>query len=166
MTLDVLGLSVTVPDLIWTIINFIILYILLNKLLLKPLSKFVEERNTGISEALKLGENAENELAKTKQVMNEEVAKSNAQARDIVNEARDEAEKRNEARLSEAKQQSLLLREEINGRIAAEKAAEKDELDSNMVGFVTLLSNRLLHSEEASQKAVFIKECVNAAEKA
>ena len=163
MTINLVGLNITVPDLIWTVINFIILYILLSKLLFKPLLKYMDERRTKISDALKLGENAENELVYTQQLMEEEVVRSNAQAREMINEACAEAEKKNEARLASAKQQGLQVREEILGRIAEEKAAGKKELDSNMVGFVTLLSNRLLHSEEASQKAEFIEECVNSA---
>ena len=163
MTIDVFGLSITIPELFWTIVNLIILYFLLKKLLFKPLLEFVDARAARVQAGLDEGVKAEKTLKDTEQLMEDEVMKSNAEARSMIEQARAEASKENEAKLAEARKQSLEIREEIKCRIASEEADEKEKIDEKMVDFITLLSNRLLHSNEASGKEDLIKDCIDAA---
>ena len=93
MILDIVGLQISVPEFILTIISFFLFMFLLNKILLKPVLSFMDARRARIDAGLAEGKKAEAELEENKAKLAQELAQTGADARGVINAARSDAEK-------------------------------------------------------------------------
>lgn len=66
MILDIVGLQISVPEFILTIISFFLFMFLLNKFLFKPVLSFMDARKARIDEGLAEGKKAETALEENK----------------------------------------------------------------------------------------------------
>lgn len=102
MILDIVGLQISVPEFILTIISFFLFMFLLNKILLKPVLSFMDARKARIDAGLAEGKNAEAALEENKAQLAQELAQTGAAARGVINAARSDAEKAKGEALSAA----------------------------------------------------------------
>ena len=93
MILDIVGLQISVPEFILTIISFFLFMFLLNKFLFKPVLSFMDARKARIDEGLAEGKKAEAALEENKAQLAQELAQTGADARGVINAARSDAEK-------------------------------------------------------------------------
>ena len=138
MILDIVGLQISVPEFILTIISFFLFMFLLNKFLFKPVLSFMDARKARIDEGLAEGKKAEAALEENKAQLAQELAQTGADARGVINAARSDAEK--------AKGEVL--------------NAAHAEADGSMPELVALLSDRLVGGGAQDNKAL-IDDCVS-----
>ena len=69
MILDIVGLQISVPEFILTIISFFLFMFLLNKILLKPVLSFMDARKARIDAGLAEGKNAEAALEENSHII-------------------------------------------------------------------------------------------------
>lgn len=93
MILDLAGLQISVPEFIWTIISFFLFMFLLNKFLFKPVMSFMDERKARIDAGLEEGKKANAALKENEARLAKELAEKGGEARNVISEARSEAEK-------------------------------------------------------------------------
>ena len=93
MILDIVGLQISVPEFILTIISFFLFMFLLKKFLFKPVLSFMDARKARIDEGLAEGKKAEAALEENKAQLAQELAQTGADARGVINAARSDAEK-------------------------------------------------------------------------
>ena len=163
MVLNIVGLEICVPELIWTIINFFLLMFLLKQFLYKPVLRILDERKAKVEEGLAEGKKAEAALEETNASLSEELSEQNVKARELVGQARAEAEKERDAVLADAHKEAEALHKGVRERINAEESAAKSEVDDNMPELVMLLTKKLLGNEEAECSPELIKSCVEEA---
>ena len=84
MILDIVGLQISVPEFILTIISFFLFMFLLNKILLKPVLSFMDARKARIDAGLAEGKNAEAALEENKAQLAQELAQTGAAARGVI----------------------------------------------------------------------------------
>ena len=160
MILDIVGLQISVPEFILTIISFFLFMFLLNKILLKPVLSFMDARRARIDAGLAEGKKAEAELEENKAKLAQELAQTGADARGVINAARSDAEKAKGEVLSVAHAEAEQLHKNVRERVKSEEQAAVNEIDGSMSELVTLLSNRLVGSGAEDNKAL-IDECVS-----
>jgi F-type H+-transporting ATPase subunit b len=132
LVFNLLGLEISIPTLIWTVINFFLLLFLLNKFLFKPVMKFVDQRNEKIKAGIQEGKDAEKLLAETQGKLKEELAEANAQAREIIEKGKTlDAQKRAKSLEGTHKQVSE-MKEKIRVDIKSEESTLKEEIDKQM----------------------------------
>lgn len=66
MVLDIVGLQISVPEFIWTIISFFLFMFLLNKFLFKPVMTLMDERKARIDAGLEEGKKPARPLRRTR----------------------------------------------------------------------------------------------------
>ena len=159
MILDIVGLQISVPEFILTIISFFLFMFLLNKILLKPVLSFMDARKARIDAGLAEGKNAEAALEENKAQLAQELAQTGAAARGVINAARSDAEKAKGEALSVAHAEAEQLHKKVRERVKSEEQAAVNEIDGSMSELVTLLSDRLVGSGAEDNKAL-IDECV------
>lgn len=160
MVISIVGLDFCVPELIWTIITFFVLMFLLKIFLYNPVLKILDERKAKVDAGLNEGKRAETAFKESSAAMNEELVEQNNKARELIGQARNEAEKEKEAALSEAHSKAEEIRNDIRERISAEEYAAKCDVEENMPDFVVLLTKKLLDSEDAECSPELVKSCV------
>ena len=144
MVLDVVGLEISVPEFIWTVINFFVLLFLLKRFLYDPVLKFMNERSDRIEAGLSEGKRAEKALAENEQALAQELALSGNAARALIGDARSEAEKEKAKLLGGAHAEAEALHKQIRERIST---AELPQL-------VGLLTEQLLGEGTADGEAI------------
>lgn len=163
MVLDIVGLLISVPEFIWTIINFFLLMFLLKKFLYDPILKVMDERKAQIEADFEVGRTAEKALAENSENLKTELAKSGAEAREMISEARGVAEKAKGEVVNAAHAEAAGIHKDVRQRVAAEEVEARKTVEDSMPELVALLSQQLLHSEEASEDAELINNCINTA---
>ena len=159
MVLDIVGLQISVPDFIWTIISFSLFMFLLNKFLFKPVMTLMDERKARIDAGLEEGKKARAALEENEARLAQELAEKGSEARSVISEARSEAEKAKSETLDAAHAEAEKLHKNVRERVKAEEADAVKELDGNMPELVALLSGRLLGGE-VSDEAALIENCI------
>lgn len=162
MVLDLVGLQISVPEFIWTIISFLLFMFLLNKFLFKPVISFMDERKARIDAGLEEGKKANAALKENEARLARELAEKGGEARNVISEARSEAEKAKSETLDAAHTEAEKLHKNVRERVKAEEDAAVKELDGSMPELVAILSGRLLGSD-VSKDAALIEGCVNKA---
>ena len=159
MVLDIVGLQISVPEFIWTIISFFLFMFLLNKFLFKPVMTLMDERKARVDAGLEEGKKARAALKENEAQLAQELAEKGSEARSIISEARSEAEKARSETLDAAHAEAEKLHKNVRERVKAEEAAAVEELDGSMSEMVALLSGRLLGGEVSGEVAL-IEDCI------
>ena len=159
MVLDIVGLQISVPEFIWTIISFFLFMFLLNKFLFKPVMTLMDERKARVDAGLEEGKKARAALKENEEQLAQELAEKGSEARSIISEARSEAEKARSETLDAAHAEAEKLHKNVRERVKAEEAAAVEELDGSMSEMVALLSGRLLGGEVSGEVAL-IEDCI------
>lgn len=147
MVLNIVGLEISVPEFIWTVINFFILLFLLKKFLYDPVLKFMDERSARIASGLAEGKNAEKALADSKEELQKELGEKSDEARVLIGNARAAAEKQKAETVHEAHAEAEKLQKGLRERISTEETEARDEIDALLPELVDLLSNKLLDGD-------------------
>ena len=159
MVLDIVGLQISVPEFIWTIISFFLFMFLLNKFLFKPVITLMDERKARIDAGLEEGKKARAALEENEAQLAQELAEKGSEARSVISEARSKAEKAKNEALDAAHAEAEKLHKNVRERVKAEEADAVKELDGNMPELVALLSGRLLGGE-VSDEVALIENCI------
>ena len=111
------------------IVNFLIIYYLLKKLMFKPVLKMIEDRKSKITKGLKDAEEAEKKLEETT-LREEKILKNTYEkARIIINEAKSETESILALTEENAKKKSDLILSETREQIAHETIQAEKKLE-------------------------------------
>lgn len=163
MVLNIVGLQISVPEFIWTIINFFLLVFLLKTFLYNPVLKFMDKRKADIDKGIAEGKQAELALAENNERLNAEIAESGAKARELITEARGEAEKVKGEALNEAHAKAADIRKEVYSRVGDEEASARADIENDMPELVCILTKRLLHDDAGVTDTEAVKKLVAAA---
>ena len=140
MILDIVGLQISVPEFILTIISFFLFMFLLNKFLFKPVLSFMDARKARIDEGLAEGKKAEAALEENKAQLAQELAQTGADARGVINAARSDAEKAKGEVLNAAHAEAEQLHKNVRERVKTEEKAAVGEIDGLSLCCPTVLS--------------------------
>lgn len=123
-----IGIGVDWMTILLQALNFLILLVILQRFLYRPLSKKMKEREeeieSEISEAKQRAEAAERERAE----LEEKLAEAQEEAEKIRRDAREEAAERRDEILEQAREDADDIRQEANERIQREEEAARERI--------------------------------------
>ena len=163
MVIEIVGLSLCIPDLIWTIITFFLLMFLLKKFLYTPVLKFMDERNERIAAGINAGKQAAAALSEQEAMLKTELAEAAEAARSIINTARSEAEKAKCETMHDAHKLVEQLHSSIRSKLADEEADAEASVNQNIPELAALLCAKMLCTDNGIQNQKLAKSCINAA---
>ena len=141
-------LSINFSELIWTIINFFLLYFLLKRFLYDPITRFMDARRERLDKALEQEREAQARVAENDEQIEQEKELRRAEAKKLIAEAA-EADKSRNAEAAKAERASdRAAMAETEERLAAESEREKAELDARTKELAAALAQQLLHGEQ------------------
>ena len=141
-------LSINFSELIWTIINFFLLYFLLKRFLYDPITRFMDARRERLDKALEQEREAQARVAENDEQIEQEKELRRAEAKKLIAEAA-EADKSRSAEAAKAERTSdRAAMAETEERLAAESEREKAELDARTKELAAALAQQLLHGEQ------------------
>ncbi len=137
---------------VFQLINFAIVVLILWFLILKPLSKKLEERKKLIDESLDKAKEVETNLAMSGQKYQEKLSEAKAEANKIIAKSQEEAEQVSENMKDRAKQEISKLVDQAKVNIQKEKEKMSAELKKETGELVVLAVEKILKEKIDEKK--------------
>ena len=140
------------PTFIWVAINLLILYLVMKKLLFKPVTGFMEKRIQTIKDSIDNAEKTRSEANELKKKYEEQLKAAKAQADRILEDARARAGKEYDSVISAAKSDA----EALMARARAEMERERDQmlkdLKSQVAGLALSVASKVIEANMDTDK--------------
>ena len=147
------------------ILNFILLLIILNKLLYKPIRKFLEERQAKIGSDLDNAEDSRKQAEKLVEKKNEELKLSADEIRKMKQASRHDAEKQASLIVKDAKEKERKILFETEVQLQHEKDKVMHAMEDELTRMVTDLSGKFLSSKiEKEQDIKLLNKLISESE--
>ena len=145
------------------ILNFILLLIVLNKLLYKPIKKFLKERESKIASDMDNAELSKQKAAEIVLEKEDDLKKSAEEIRKMKQSARRDAEKQASEIVHEAKEKEKKIISETEDQLQHEKKKVMHEIESDLSVMIAGISEKFLSKkidkdEDAKILAQLLKE--------
>ncbi len=137
---------------LYTIVNFLILYVLLRKFLFKPISEYMESRRLHIESQLKEAKEAKEEAEKINAKYRGQMRSAKNEAQEILDRASRQGEDMREDIAKQAKEESDRIIERARREIELEKARAIEELKEHVVS-LSLMAATSVIEEKAGERA-------------
>jgi len=149
-----MNLSIHVPTIIITIINFIILMLILKHFFSKPINKIMDDRRNGINTSIKNAKENEEKAEISRKEKDQELHDSKVKGREIVEEYKVNAQNISQEIIDEAKKESMIIMERSRVEIEREKEKAASEIKKQVIDLSLILSEKALeqHIDEAQHR--------------
>jgi len=140
-------ISVNLWDILISLLNLLILFLLFKKFLFKPVNNMLAKRQSEIDERYDAANEAKRSAEADKLLWDEKLSTVKEESELIIKKAQDSAKRQEETILSKAKEQadSILRQAETEAELEMKKA--EDSIKQEIVEVSTALANKLLERE-------------------
>jgi F-type H+-transporting ATPase subunit b len=149
------------PDkglIIWTIVSFAVLVLLLGKVAWKPLLASLKEREDGIRKAIDDAASAKLSADQLKTQLEQELAKAQDKAANLLSQAQIEAQKIREQMLKDTEAEARRLTEQTQKQLEEEKAKLSRDLRQEVASLSVKVAEKLLrHSINAKENDALVQ---------
>lgn len=147
------------PSFIWTAVNLIILYVILRKILFKPVNDILEKRTNSIKSSLDDAERARTDAAQLKQDYEQRLKNAQKEADRIISEARARAQNEYEAIVNEAQENAYKILGKSKMEIEHERQQMTKEIKNQMASLAIAAASKVLEAnmDNESNRAIVDK---------
>ena len=149
-----MNLSLHLPTIVFTIINFILLLFILKYFFSKPVNKILDDRKNGINTSIKNAKDNEEKAEISKNEKERLLFESKTKGREIVEEYKTNAENISQEIIDEAKKESSIIMERTRIEIEREKQKAESEIKKQVIDLSLVLSEKALgqHIDEKEHR--------------
>lgn len=137
-------MEIDVKDLIFIMVNFLVLVVILYKFMWGPVIRMIDSRQQVIDDSLEKADAARREAEQMSEKLAEEIADARRQAKNIIDEAQRSAESTKEDILAQARESADSMLARAQAEIAKEKANAILEIKGEVAEMVVSVAGRLL----------------------
>lgn len=129
---------------IFTLINFAILFLLLKRFLFKPVNKLLSERAEEIALSYQKAENAENKALEIKKEYEAKLGSARSEADEIIRSAIETAFVHSDGIIKDANAQAQIIIEKTHRQVEHEKTAAMNEAKKNIASMAVSATEKLI----------------------
>lgn len=149
------------PELLFQIINTVILFLVLKKILFKPVLNIIETREKMIQDDLAMGAKAKNEGIALKEEYEEKVSLAKDEGREIIKQATARAEEKSTQIIEDAKAEANAIKVKATKEIAQEKEQAMAEIKNDISEIAILAASKVLEEDiDQSKHEVLIEKFI------
>lgn len=144
-------------NIVWTIVNILVLFLLLKHFLFKPITEMMESRTAEIENNLKDAEDQKQKASELTAQYEEKLQGAHAEAAQIVSEARQRGQREYDAILKTAGQDAQKVQERARADMEREREEMLRGVQENVTELVLLTASKLSQKEldeESDRKLV------------
>ena len=144
-------------NLVWTIINLIVLYLLLKHFLIGPVTIIMEQRRKMIEDGFKNAQTAQDDANRLKQEYESALSGARQESVQIVEDARKSARAEYDRIVSEADEKAGSMIEAAKESVRTEREQTMKELKSQIAGLAAASAARIIggHADEKGNSALY-----------
>lgn len=129
------------------IVNTIILFWILKRILFKPVLNIIDARENAIKTDIATGEQAKNEGLALKAEYEQKLSVAKNEGQEIIKQATLRAEQKSEEIISTAKEEAISLKDKANRDIAQEKEKVMNELKNDISNIAILAASKVIEKD-------------------
>ena len=137
-------MNIDIRNIIFQIINTLILFFVLRKIFFKPVTKFLDERQNTIKNKIDRTEEDLKEAAKLKEEYEQNLREARQEALSIMDSASNQGEKKKEEIINQARSEAERIKEKASVEIEAEKEQALTYLRDHLADLATSAANVVL----------------------
>lgn len=138
-------------NLVFTIVNLLILYVLVRRFLFKPIHRILEERQAQIDKQYEDARSAQEKAEELKRQYEDSLNKITEEKTTIINEARSKASKEYEKILEEAKGQADQITEDAARDAEAEWQKSRRQAQEQIADLVVAATAKIVASRQNAE---------------
>jgi F-type H+-transporting ATPase subunit b len=131
-------------NIIWTVVNILILFFFLKKFLFKPVTEMMEKRQQVIEDSLQNAEDTKLEALKLKSEYEEELNQADEEAVQIIKEARERAAIEFNKQVKESREEAARILQEASKTIELERQKSIKTAQSEIAGIAMLAASKII----------------------
>lgn len=131
-------------NIIWTIVNIMILYLLMKKFLFGPITEIMDKRKKAIEDSFETAKSRNEEAEHLKVQYEEALSHAKAEAEEIVKEARERANDVYNRTVKAAEQEAIKVIENANQAIEMERKKTIESIESEIIGLTMAAASKVL----------------------
>lgn len=137
-------MSLHIPDMVWAIINFLVLLAILTKFLYKPLLGVLEKREEEIRANLENAEIAKNDANKMKDAYEKEISDAKRQAQEILDKATKIGEESKDNIIQQAREEAEVIIDKAQAIVRQEKEDALNQLRDEVSSLVIMAAGKVI----------------------
>lgn len=145
MTNDIVSFSV--PDIVFTWLNLLVIFLIVKKFLFKPIKGIIEKRQNEVKDMYLRAEQAEKKAQNLEAQYTELLTKARLEAAEIVKNAMEAAQSKADTIVEQAKVKAMELLEKTQAQIQREKDESLREALNKVSDVVLITASKLIEKE-------------------
>jgi len=141
-------------ELIIMMINPIILFLVMGKLLFKPVHEFMEKRRNTIATQLEEAKSQKVQAEELYQQYEEKISHVQEEANQVLETARKRAKEQEASILAEAREKAEKIRERAEREIQREQEQVKEDMKKEMINVASLMTSKMIKESLDNQKQI------------
>lgn len=137
-------LSINISEVIWTVINFFLLYFLLKKFLFTPIVKHMDERNAKVKQGFDAEKEALDAVAKHDEELSARMDESRAEARRLIAAGKQADDAERAQALKAARADAAAERQNLREKAIENDAASRRAIEDSRAKLAAALGARLM----------------------
>lgn len=138
-------------NIIWTFVNIIVLYVLLQLFLFKPVNRMLKQRADAIADSIGEANRKNKEADAKKEEYQLALQRAKAESAEMLRKAREAAATQSESILADARQQAASLLENAQKTIALEREKTVQNTSAELVDLAMLAASRVMEEKADSE---------------
>jgi len=138
-------------DVIISLINITVLFILLRLILWKHVIRFLAERKNRVQNEMDIAENKRLDAEALHDKYNEKLGNVESEGQEIIQKSRQKANEESERILKETREKAKEMLDDAESRIAEEKEQALESTQLDITGLATQMASRILEREISEQ---------------
>lgn len=138
-------------NLVWTIINLVVLYLLLKHFLIAPVMNIMEQRRQLIEEGFRNAQTAQDDANRLKQEYETALCGAKQESVQLIEDARKSAKAEYERIINEAGEKADTLLESAKESVRAEREQTMKELKSQIAGLAAASAVKIIAGNAAEK---------------
>ena len=150
-------LNLSFWNLLFTVINVIVLYLLLNKFLIGPVTAIMEKRETMIKNQLDHAKNTEDEAVALKEQWDEEMKQVHGKSSEILENAKKTAKNEYDKILKEADKEAEKIMKDAHKKIELEREKTLHDVQTEIADLAMAAATKIIaeHSNEQMNQSMY-----------
>lgn len=140
-------ISVNIWQILISLANLLILFLIIKKLLFKPVKRVLAKRQETLDESYKAAEEANTEAQKKRDELDEKLANAQNRADEILKDATDNAKYRGEKIVEEAQERADTIIRVAQNEAELERKKASDSIKREIVDVSSALTEKMLERE-------------------
>lgn len=142
-------------NLVWNIVNLIVLYLLLKHFLIGPVTDIMNKRQAMIKESIESARVQEDRAGELKRQYEEKLASSEEEGLKLLEESRNKAKVQYDRIMKEAREKADELLESSRRKAMADQEKAMEEARGQIAGLVVAAAAKIMNREAGADDALY-----------